>query len=498
MKSKTPLFVAIFYGIFLIAWQRFEYFVPDLRLYASFGKLNLPAKDGFSSLFLKLSSYILDGYAPLFIAFSIVLMAVAMYLFLRSFFLLIKDRYNRFLSVLTIINTGFWYYIYGKVFYDFPFTLALSSLLLFSLCCWIKDEFPFGKKIFYIWIPFLSGFILSWKPYNVFAIAAFVVFIVCERKLYRVFGDFFRSYKSFSSLIISAITGYLLGNYRFLSEPIETLRGISAYPAKSRFIDFMMKGQSNIWDHVISDSFNNSSAQIIVVAVILVLLPLLFRAWLMLFCNLFVLSLFYIFITQFSPGYAWHGFTFGIYTLVVLLSLLYREEIAFRSASLFFRIGFGIILGIQFYQTWLVYIPRQINAIINTDNAIKAVTANSQGIFEFIANRALKDSKKFAVFSDLRRMKIIPNSGNRKFVWIHEFENYKKWQSLYNDKNYDNYEPHYIFRITPKQLLHLGQIIPNNEDFPVYPEGFNLRKYMISGALSGKEFMVLIYQKKEH
>lgn len=498
MKSKIPLFVAIFYGIFLLVWQKFDYFVPDFRLYASFGKLNLPAKDGFSSLFVKLSSYILDGYASLFIVGSILLMSIGMYLFLSSFFLLIENKYNRLLSVLVVANAGFWYYIYGKVYYDFPFTLALASLLLFSLCHWIKSEFPHGKTLFFIWVSILSGFILSWKPYNVFVVAAFVVFVVSDRKLYLVFWDFFRSFKGFTFVIIAVSAGYILGNYRFLSEPAETLKGISAYPAKSGFINFIFKGQPTLWDHVISAPFNDSSMQILVVITILILLPLFLRVWMTLFCNLFILLFFYIFITQFSPGYAWHGFVFGIYTLVILLSLLYRNEAAVGRTALFVRVCLGIAISIQFYQTWFVYIPKQVNAIVNTDKAIEAVAENSREIFEFIANTARKDGKKFAVFSDLRRMKVSPNEGNKKFVWIHGFKNYNDWESLYNEKNYDISEPYYIFRITPHRLEHLGQLMSNYEDpaVHVYPEGFDLQKYMVTRLLSVNELTVRLYQKK--
>ena len=77
-----------------------------------------------------------------------------------------------YISLGVLYSCCAFYYFYGKIFYDFPFSYYTYTLCLIviSTIKWDDIEQVNNKKKWYL-LCGLVGFCLSWKPYNIFMIA---------------------------------------------------------------------------------------------------------------------------------------------------------------------------------------------------------------------------------------------------------------------------------------------------------------------------------------
>ena len=89
------------------------------------------ARDGFSSLFIWIAG--LSATIPKQLTiFILILMSLSMIQF--SFFIKFicnkKNKHYYWITILLLYSCCFFYYFYGKIFYDFPFTVFTYSLCL--------------------------------------------------------------------------------------------------------------------------------------------------------------------------------------------------------------------------------------------------------------------------------------------------------------------------------------------------------------------------------
>lgn len=155
----------IFYFFFLLAFYNTSYFVPDFRLYNSMALNNRKAADGFSSLFIWMAS--LCNIMPKFMTFaSLAMMCLSVYNILFFYYNILWDNIHKFLLVLIVcMSCGVWYYFYGKVFYDIPFSVFTYSLCLLAFMkVYINKEDRKKSQTWWYILAYLIGLTLSWKP----------------------------------------------------------------------------------------------------------------------------------------------------------------------------------------------------------------------------------------------------------------------------------------------------------------------------------------------
>lgn len=130
-KREIVLFsFGILYFFFLLRYYLIEYYVPDFRLYFDMALEGSKAQDGFSSLFLWFAAF--AASIPVFLSvFCLLLMTLSMInisIFINFLFKKINLYYC--ISLLVLYSCGAFYYFYGKIFYDFPFTAFTYSMCL--------------------------------------------------------------------------------------------------------------------------------------------------------------------------------------------------------------------------------------------------------------------------------------------------------------------------------------------------------------------------------
>ncbi|OUI99402.1 hypothetical protein HK20_01955 [Acetobacter sp. DsW_54] len=123
------------------------------------------SKDGFSTLFVKISSLIAHYPASSFIIASMLFMASGFFAVNSLAFKYIGKNVNSVIVCIFVSSCGIWYYLSGKVYYDFPFTVFSLAITIYIL---LKAYFSETHKpvLFYLF-GMACGFMLSWKPYNI-------------------------------------------------------------------------------------------------------------------------------------------------------------------------------------------------------------------------------------------------------------------------------------------------------------------------------------------
>ena len=457
------------YFFFMLRFYIIDYNVPDFRLYGSFAEQNFKAKDGFSSLFIWIAG--ISRIMPKFITISCLLLLTGsifnfVLFYVRCFFVSLK----RFSFVLALtFSCGCWYYFYGKIFYDFPF-----SAFSFSLCLWQVSEIIVknrnGKEYFKNWLTFfaLSGFTLSWKPYNIFMLAGILLCALAKDETRKIVLFQLSNVKKILCAAVAFIFGYIAGNFNLLISPKATIKGIMAYKASFPFREFLYSKHRIIWDHVNDLPFCFSIFSITVILLLFVLVPLVSnrKRYAAVFAIMFVFLR--IFIKRFSPGYAWHGLTFGVFLLVLSL-FVFSERRGFSKIS---KVLSVLALAIQLCVTFGFYIPTQIRWHDTTQKAISVLEKENSAILSDIES-IVKDfnGKTFYIDEPVKRYKPVATSGIRirKMGLRHpyiifdeisyksplDFENSYDWERIMNMENFDSPG----FKESTKYLVY---VVPNS------------------------------------
>lgn len=361
--NSYVLLCSVCIGIYLICMKDFYFSiwqVPDFGAYAGFAQANLKAHDGFSSLFIFLSGLL--TFLPMQIKIScLVFQTSAMSaLFYFYYHIVKKDKGLHVEDVLAILITAFsslWYYGYGKVYYDIPFTMVTFAVCLYILTRGIL-AYRQGNNRLYLWnLLFLTlGLCLSWKMYNLFLIAGFGLCALADNELWQIFFYNAVQMKKWFVFIGMFLLGYLIGNYHFLFFPMETMEGIMGYEASSDFLDRLFRTDYLVWDHVNLLPWNFSVMCVVTMACILFLLPICARRLKFIAISVFMIACFWVFITFFSRGYPWHGFTFGLF---LILQFMFEIKSGFMEYKWVQKIAIVGIL-IQAMLCLCFYVPKQV------------------------------------------------------------------------------------------------------------------------------------------
>lgn len=483
------LIVSIIYFLFLYKYYNIEYYVPDYRLYAHFSLNNLVSKDGFSSLFLFLSG--LTTIMPTFMnKLSLLLVSISMFNILNFYTKMTNKKIN-IIYILLIVSIGIWYYTYGKIFYEFPFTTFTYSIGLIYLYQSLTNK---GNKNWYIFI-LLMGLTLSWKPYNIFIITGLFLIILSYKRTRILFMSKIRVIH-YSMLFF--LIGYIIGNYNILFYPKATIEGILAYPAQYNFIGFMITKNRIIWDHVNDMPFNISIYNIMSLVIITFIIPLLIKKYEYILSSIIIFACLYLYIEKFSPGYAWHGMPIGIYlvTLITFIMFDYKDRIK------------NLLIISLIIQTIVIigyYIPKQDEYYKETINAINMYKMEENNIYNNIENiidKTIKD-EPFIIEQSIKRYKPIMKGKNNivyfstkgKYIYNKNIEyidplqdsNYIRYKNIISKKNYNIGKSKYIIYVIPNNIFKLKEIF----DIKSYNE------YSLVNEIYGKGYTIRLYKYKK-
>lgn len=361
------LLIGILSALYFLFLYRFYIDIYDVPDYFLYNKLGDTTKDSFSSLFVRISK--LNITYPFFFHITS-LFALTFTLFTLNFLFHLKSKsyIDSLLFLVLSFSSGIWYYFFGKTYYDFPFTaftFSLALIALYSSC--VNNEKPsifsalnikiLSKRpllLFY----FLSGLCLSWKLYNIFLIFGVFVLVIFN---YKKFFSYKSSISPFGAVyVISFFVGYIFGNYTLLTSFIDTLAGLRGYPASSNIYTHFFNAKLKVWDHVSLVPFNTGNLNIVSLFIILIVLPLYIKNKIYLKINIFLIVMYVVFISFFSPGYPWHGFPFGLFIIIVFGVLLLETVNLNKKNKLFFR-SFALTAALlQSYNNFFNYIPNEI------------------------------------------------------------------------------------------------------------------------------------------
>lgn len=314
--------IALAYFIFLFKYYFIDYYVHDFSYYNWFYEMGLPANDGFSSMFLSICRFITTHPKKL-IVFCLLLLTLSIWNISLTAINHLKKLWKVVAFEVLLMSCGAWYYFYGKLFYDFPFTAYTYSLCFLLWGQIIEKPNNKNRNMLLASFSFLEGFCLSWKPYNVFCVAGFLFLMLVEKKYRKFILDIIKNILNIISYLSLFVIGYLCGNYKIFSDFNGTIRGISAYGARTNFKQFLFNNgtilEIDFTGHL---SFNNCTFGIVTCCFILFIFPLIFKKWNYLILSVVMTILFYLYITYFSPGYSWHGFTFALFVISYAYCLL--------------------------------------------------------------------------------------------------------------------------------------------------------------------------------
>lgn len=474
--------VVVFYFAALYPFYAIDYFVPDHFLYYGFALAGLPAKDGFSSLFLVIAGML--GRAPVFLNLLVlVFLAMSLIGFGIAAGRLGLSKSAFALAVLLPVSTSCFYYFYGKTFYDFPFiavVYAVALLLAVNLMmCW--DAAKDWKKYA---LCLLLGFCLSWKPYSLFCVTGLCGLLALSiPQQIRLWLSKCRVFLC----LLSFAAGYLSGNFHLLNRPYETWTGIRAYPAHFPFFEFLFTKHRVIWDHVMDWPFNLSGMACLAAAIILFALPLLLRSWRVLLFHLFMVCCFGVFVQNFSPGYAWHGFTFCLFLLTAFLFCLKQgDSISVPSRRRLFFVLACLAVVVQMVTNFGFYLPTEIGYWRDTHTAVLELRTDGQTIREELEKETAALDGTYDVICDLKRYHFIGDKGRYPLFIskVRQLDNVfssSRFVSAARDK------PQYVLRVQPHQFLKKRKAA---EVYPIWDGG----GYEMVRVIEGEHHRIEVYR----
>ena len=457
-------FLAVLYFARMLRFYLTDYYVPDFSLYHSFALQHLKAKDGFSSLFILLSA-LLGSYPKQMTVLCLVLLALS--LFNIGFFavkIMEGDKWKTTLALLLLYSSGIWYYFYGKTFYDFPFSAFTYSLCL--LCVVKILDGKCGIKPWYFFSA-LCGFLMSWKMYNIFCFAGSGLLILCKNEIRESLFSALRNVKRDICLLFCFAIGYICGNFHLIRYPKETVKGIMAYPASCNIGQFFFCKTKVSWDHVCMLPFNLSVMNLFTMCILLVVIPIIYQKFRYLFVSVFMYVCFCIFIRGFSPGYVWHGFTFGLFIITYVFFLL--SEIHIDRAKMSF---FYVAIGVQLVNCFACYFLTQEEWFDKTEEAEKIVYENADMIYEDIENMvedigqnsfrvevAVKRYHPIATAEAVRDRSLAFVKTGYIFCDPFMMADYNAWNDMTTKDNYSDGDSEYVIWILPNIMMTMGDVV---------------------------------------
>lgn len=418
--------VGLLYFIFMFRFYMIDYNVPDFRLYESFYEDHYLARDGFSTLFIWIAHFAVSAPHKLTI-FCLTLLTLAFTNMLLGVSLLFGEESRKWLIGVTFsIACGCWYYFYGKIFYDFPFsayTYSIALVLVIDLLRKLENE-SINKKIInieWLFIIIMLGFMMTWKPYNIFLLVGLWLLAINNKACAGFFWGLFKNPLQILLTFFMFIVGYIAGNYGLLVNPKETIIGIRAYAASSDFIDFLFKGKEQIWDHVNCVSFNDGILSVLSLCLVLFAVPLLLKKWTYLCISLVMILGYALYIYECSPGYLWHGLPFGLFIVSYVIFLI--RDIDDNSLNI---VGKRLLYGIfiiailcQGYNCFVHYVPKQINWHNKTQEAITVLENSYEDIalaIEGYSQQLVSTGKSVTYDNAVKRYRPCNYAGVIKFV----------------------------------------------------------------------------------
>lgn len=372
------------YFLLLFRFYHVTYYAPDLRLYVTMAQENKKAADGFSSLFIWFAS--LCSIMPEFMTYlSLGLLCFSIFHILIFYYVVLWENIQKFILVTVIcLSCGVWYYFYGKLFYDIPFSVYNYSLCLLAFMKLYENREDRKKaQLWWYLLVYLLGLMLSWKPYN--------VFMACGVGLLALAYDEFRkealmalnSVKKVSISVALLLAGYITGNFNLLRFPKETIEGIQAYPATYEFSKFLSNKHRILWDHVNDLPFSITVFSVLFLVVVGIVWPIVIKKFRYLAISLFMFGALALFISNFSRGYAWHGFCYGFFVITYCL-ILVKETKPEVLGGCIFRLLLAVTILVQCVVNFGYYIPTQASWEKRTEEAIAVLEENETEIFEHV------------------------------------------------------------------------------------------------------------------
>ncbi len=506
-KNRHKILIGVLpliYFIFSIRYYLIEYYVYDFSLYASWPTMNYMAKDGYSSLWIWICSFV--SWMPRQMTLlCLCLLTLTLLHFSLLIYQLFEEKGFRFYLCLAILySCSIWYYYYGKIFQDFPFTAysySICILILNKMFSLMKTPGGYGKdlKLWYIFCA-MASFTLSWKLYNVFAVAGVGLLFLCKKETRQIFFSIIKSAKNVIISIFCVLAGYVVGNYNLLIDPINTLKGLSGFPASYDFSLFLWGKTRTIWDHVGDLPFNISVMFLGSVIIFLYILPLINKKVLYFLTSVFMTVCLYLFISFFSTGAAWHGFSTGLFILTYIIFLLSEIDIEKKINARMLLIAIVCQLASCFFY----YIPKQTEWFNITNKAISELQENESFIYEDVLNLVKQTGEeKFTIDIAVKRYKPIPTASmlwkkvnlhntyitplNYVFVDPLEATDYFDWRDL---KRYDNYT------IDSQLCTYIIWIVPDS--FKVLSDVAELNIYSnnaITNIIHGKGYSIYLVKR---
>ncbi len=470
-------FVCVGYLFILFRFYQIDYYAPDLRLYVSMAAENAKAADGFSSLFIWFAS--LCSIMPEFMTFlSLGMLCLSIFNILIFYYEILWENIQKFILVTVIcMLCGAWYYFYGKLFYDVPFSVYNYSLCLLAFMkMYVNREDRKKAQSWWYVLAYLLGLMLSWKPYN--------VFLACGVGLLALAYDAFRkevflslnSIKKILSSVCLLLAGYITGNFNLLRFPKETIEGIQAYPAAFEFSKFMSGKHRILWDHVNDLPFSMSVFTVLFLVFTGIIWPIVIKKLRYLGISLFMFGALALFVSHFSRGYTWHGFCYGFYVITYCLILVKETKQETLRGCVFRVMLVGTIVE-QGVVTFGYYIPTQARWVKITDEAIAVLEDNEAEILQqvtqlvegfgestYVIDNAVKRYRPYA--PDVLWLRPISVgqpyivAENMEFIDPLYYMDYDGWKELCTRENYSQNaaESDFVISIIPNIFKNMSDV----------------------------------------
>lgn len=519
------------YVSFLLQFYLAQYHVPDFSLYffvaeGALGKYGaFVPHDGFSALFLHIA--IFSAAHPQAISL-LSLVAQGCGIFAVLYWLpkiLDLNNFSKYLAAVWLFSCGLMFYFYGKLFYDFPFTLATFGIALYFLWRCVQAE-SVNRSYWLNWFWVALGLDLSWKPYNIFLVAGFLGLLLCNTKIrtmlrsIRSKTDFTETaalvlivlglylawkpspylflisgglglliYNTSSShlgewlkWLLYSMVGYSIGNYPLFSNLPATLQGLRAYPASSNPVSFFFTFTPKIiWDQVNPLPFN-SSGMLLSSILLLVIITVVLKLWRYLIVLSCVMSAFALFLAVLSPGLPWHGFPLALFLILYFIFLLKKLEVISiaRRQKQWLWPSIVVLVGIQFCYNYLWYIPKQIGWQHYTQAAVAVLERNRPHIQQAIAALTKKVDGTVYVDVAVKRQLLRPTDDATTYYradpLVDQESLYTTYYSYPQTADYTIYVEPTIFR----QLNDVANVAKYDAKTPLYSvagDGYSIALY---------------------
>lgn len=397
------LFVLALYIKFAIPFYSLAYEVPDYFKYYGFAKEHFPARDGFSSLFILISSHLINSYGLIHWS-MLFLIAISLWLLNFTFSIVCKSGIKRFLFIVFTYSLGCWYYWYGKTFYEFPFIVFTYTVMLYLAKDFLIEEAHLTqirnpKRIKSLRLLFLlGGFCLSWKAHALFPVMGLISLIWISNKA------LINSIKRSQLLILAGVfcCGYLLGNFNLLFDFLGTIQGIRGYKTNANLLLFLLSDDKTAWDHINLYSFQSAIYWLPGAAFILLVTPLFVSSAKRLLClNLFMTFFFLLVMGQFLSGLTWQGFPYALYFVALMFYVLVNAKITTYKAPIVWLTLVFVIP--QYYWLLTHYLPEQIVWQESTNRSIEDIKHDQEEILMQVQKIILQNGSKYRIDLRLKR-----------------------------------------------------------------------------------------------